>query len=207
MSRSGHIRLFNIIAPVYSLFFRRQVNNYRRIINNNAQIFNDRKYEILDIGCGTGALVYVLAHMGHQVEGVDASKSMIERARRFNQDNAASFRSGDVLDLYDPAEDLSRYEKQYDLVVASYVMHGLPREQRLAIYSAVKLLARKRVIIMDYNQKTNIFTSIIEWLEGGDYFNFIKNIEQEMENSFSSVRVISTGKRSAWYICECEHRS
>ncbi len=204
MNTSRHTRLFNMIAPVYGMFFWRQVRMYRRVIQENPQYFNDNEYDILDIGCGTGALAFVLAEMGHKVEGVDASSRMIKRARRFNRSNDAKFRVGDVLDLYDPAADLSRYEHKYDVVVASYVMHGLPKEQRMAIYGAMKLLARKRVIIMDYNQKRNIFTSFIEWLERGDYATFIKVIEQEMKNSFPVVRTINTGKRSAWYICECD---
>lgn len=204
MDTAKHVRLFDFIAPVYSLFFQKQVRRYRRLIQENSRYFSGGAYEILDIGCGTGALAGVLAEMGHKVEGVDASSRMINRARRLNRKNKAVFHIGDVLDLYDPAGDLSRFEKRYDFVIASYVLHGLPKEQRLAIYASMKLLARKRVFIMDYNQKRSIFTNLIEWLEKGDYFNFIRVIEQEMVNSFPVVKIVHTGKRSAWYICECD---
>jgi hypothetical protein len=51
-------------------------------------------------------------------------------------------------------------------------------------------------------------TSLIEWLERGDYFRFIlvaqkemKNCVQDMKLCFSSVRVIDVDKRAAWYVC------
>jgi 2-polyprenyl-3-methyl-5-hydroxy-6-metoxy-1,4-benzoquinol methylase len=203
---SGHIRTFEFIAPIYGLFFQRQVRNYRRVIRQNATYFTDGQYRILDIGCGTGALAFVLSEFGQNVTGVDGSPRMIKLAKRFNRKNQTTFQVRDVLDLYDPANDLSAYVRHYDLVVASYVLHGLQKEQRMALYGAMKLMAAKRVVIMDYNQKPGILVSVIEWLERGDYFNFIKSIETEMKNSFSQVHTIQTGKRSAWYICECDQR-
>jgi len=64
------------------------------------------------------------------------------------------------------------------------------------------------VIIYDYNQKRSLMTSFVEWLEQGDYFQFIKNPKIEMEDCvsemskcFSEVRVIEVDKRANWYIC------
>jgi 2-polyprenyl-3-methyl-5-hydroxy-6-metoxy-1,4-benzoquinol methylase len=206
MRLDSHIRMFDLIAPIYSLFFRRQVRSYGRVIRNNASCFTDGQYRILDIGCGTGALAFVLSDMGQSVLGVDGSPRMIRLARRFNRTNQATFQVGEALDLFDPANDLSAYVRHYDLVVASYVLHGLQKEQRMALYGAMKLIATKRVVIMDYNQNPGIMVSVIEWLERGDYFNFIKSIEAEMRESFSHVHTIQTGKRSAWYVCECDRR-
>jgi SAM-dependent methyltransferase len=198
---------------------------------------------VLDIGCGTGALVHVLSERGKQVSGLDGSARMIDRARRFNQDTSASFLVGDILDgrdftlisselleqaapshgsvaraspgsaepatsalsrAYEPMKD---EKKPFDLVVSSYVLHGLTREQRLKLYAIMKNLAGKRVVIMDYNQRRGWLTSFVEWLEGGDYEGFILAIHQEMKENFSQVHSIQTGKRAAWYICECDHRS
>lgn len=41
-----------------------------------------------------------------------------------------------------------------------------------------------------------------EWLEQGDYFNFIKMAEIEMKEHFKEVKVVDLHKRAAWYILE-----
>ena len=202
MCLASHIRLFDVIAPLYSLFFQLQVRNFRRIVQSNFSIIRDSQYRILDIGCGTGALALVLSEMGHAVTGVDGSARMIKIAKRLNRKNQATFLVGDALDWSDPDSPLAANRQNYDLVIASYVLHGLPKEQRLALYGTMKRLAAKRVIIIDYNQKRAALTSLIEWLERGDYFNFIKSVEAEMNVIFPKVNVVQTGKRSAWYVAD-----
>lgn len=184
--------IFDLIAPVYGWFFRYQIRNYQRRVKDNILFFQAHD-KVLDIGCGTGALAFVLDELGCEVTGIDSSAEMIKQARRLNQNNKANFLVGDVSSLSLP---------KYDLVTASYVLHGLQKDQRQMLYAEMKQLARKRVIIMDYNQRRGFLTSLIEWLERGDYFNFIKSAEKEMELVFTSVQVIQTGKRAAWYVCE-----
>ena len=213
MDIKRHIKIFDLIAPIYSLFFSYQVKNYRRIVANNPSLFMDGASQILDIGCGTGALAYVLSELGHEVTGIDGSKRMIAQARRLNHGNTSNFLVGNALSLslnesdtsdsHDERRKQSFYLQKYDIVVASYVLHGLQKNQRQKLYINMKYLVRKRIIIMDYNQRRSILTSIIEWLEHGDYFNFIKNAETEMQQSFPSVQIIQTGKRAAWYVCDC----
>ena len=202
MRLASHIRLFDLIAPLYSLFFQFQVRNYRRIIQNNLSIVMDGQYRILDIGCGTGALAFVLSEIGQSVTGIDGSARMIKIARWLNRNNQAVFQVGDALGRSDPGSPLADSRQNYDLVVASYVLHGLHQEQRMALYGTMKRLAAKRVVIMDYNQKRALLTSLVEWLERGDYFNFIKSAETEMKAIFPSVNIVQTGKRGAWYVAD-----
>lgn len=188
-----HIEIFDLIAPIYGWFFGYQVRNYRRIVGNNLSFFQDADCSVLDIGCGTGALAFVLSKLGCEVTGLDGSERMIIQAKRLNHGNTANFIVGNALSLTLP---------QFDLVIASYVVHGLVKDQRQKLYSEMKRLALKHVIIMDYNQNRGVLTSIIEWLEHGDYFNFVKSAEKEMQQVFANVQIIQTGKRSAWYICD-----
>lgn len=208
MDIKRHIQIFDLIAPVYSWFFSHQVRTYRRIIANHPAFLASRTSRIMDIGCGTGALAFVLAEHGHQVTGLDGSARMIALARRLNRGNQARFLVGNALELMSPqvgGPDISAdgQPEQYEIVVASYVLHGLQEKQRLELYKTMKRLASERVIIMDYNQRRGLLTSLVEWLEHGDYFNFIKAISSEMQQNFPSFQIIQTGKRSAWYICEC----
>jgi site-specific DNA-adenine methylase len=142
--------------------------------------------------------------MGHDVTGLDGSSRMIGLARRFNAGLPIRFLVGDALQLADQAITHG-LEPPYDVVVASHVLHGLERGQRLVLYEVMKQLAAKRVIIMDYNQRRSLLTSLIEWLERGDYFSFIREINDEMKASFPAVEVIPVGKRMSWYLCDCPH--
>jgi hypothetical protein len=69
-------------------------------------------------------------------------------------------------------------------------------------------VAKHYVIIHDYNANRSVLTSLIEYLEGGDYFYFIKHARRELQECkaeldrcFSQVEVIQVGKRANWYIC------
>jgi len=210
MDSSRHIRIFDQIAPVYRLFFSWQTRIYRRLTGQNRACFPDPPGTILDIGCGTGALACVLSGQGHLVVGVDGASAMIRHARQLCSGHAIQFVQADALRLDQSLVQIrqkdSKIPERFDVVVAGYVLHGLDATQRACLYSQMKKHARHRVIIMDYNQRRGLITSMVEWLEHGDYFNFIQVIHQEMVEHFPSVRIIETGKRAAWYICECrEH--
>ena len=218
MDVERHIRLFDLIAPVYSWFFSYQVHIYRRNLSANHSYFIGPPRTILDIGCGTGALAYVLSEHGHLVTGIDGSQRMVAVAKHLNRHNPSKFCILNVLDLSSPSLqdstlrlpdsqdqicESSFQPQSYDTVVASYVLHGLQQNDRLKLYATMKDLARKNVIIMDYNHRRGILTSFVEWLEQGDYFNFIKSAQDEMRQVFPDVQVIQTGRQSAWYICNC----
>jgi len=53
-----------------------------------------------------------------------------------------------------------------------------------------------------YYGKRGLLTTIIEWLERGDYFNFIKVAKDELDSVFLDVEVIDVDTRAAWYICK-----
>lgn len=42
--------------------------------------------KVMDLGCGTGALIPTLVNKGYEVTGVDASDNMLEIARKNNSD-------------------------------------------------------------------------------------------------------------------------
>ena len=69
------------------------------------------------------------------------------------------------------------------------------------MYAEMSRTAKHLVIIHDHNQKRSVLTNIIEWFEGGDYFNFIKKVEGELKEHFHDVRVIGVDLQAAWYVC------
>ncbi len=203
MSKKNSSFLFNAIAPVYGLFYNRQKKRYREVIRNMATEFDLASFgSILDVGCGTGSLCSILSESGLAVTGVDPAQKMLAIAKRQPENGSIRFLQANAL------EGLPFADQSFDLSIASYVAHGMQKSERIKLYSEMRRVTKSKVILYDYNQKRSLLTSLIEWLERGDYFQFIKNPKSEMENCvsemekcFSEVKVIEVGTRASWYIC------
>ncbi len=191
-----HARIFNLIAPVYNRFFRGQVKSYRAILDKYEELLKlPAGGRILDIGCGTGAFIYCLAERGYQTVGVDFSSSMLQAASKSTQGMLIEFLQGDV------TKGLDFPDASFDLVLSSYVLHGLSSQLRQKIYTEARRLSRSQVLFYDYNQKRQLLTDLIEWAEGGDYFGFVRHGEQEMRANFDNVTKIDVGPQTALYLC------
>lgn len=199
--------LFNKIARLYGLFFNGQVKNYRKIFDDIKEDFNFYSYEsVIDIGCGTGALCKVLQEHGLKVTGLDPADIMLEVARKKTGETQRNtlpieFICGNVL------EGLPFANKSFDLAISSYVAHGFPLKDRRVLYDEMRRVARDTVVFYEYNERRSLLTNIVEWVEGGDYFNFIKGIRDELLGEFGNLKVIHTGPRSALYICQIKKAS
>lgn len=189
--------LFDRIAPIYGRNFRFQNQVYLKIYQRShvREILSGCS-SVLDIGCGTGAMASALREIGYQVTGVDASLGMLRQAKKFVPANEA------LCVLSDFTSGLPFQPKKFDVCLASYVAHGLKAPQRLALYSEMRRLAGKLVIIHDYTDKRSLITSILEWGEGGDYFNFIKVVRDEICDFFGNLQVVTVESRGALYICQ-----
>lgn len=187
--------LFNAIAPIYSIFYNLQRKWFKEAMLNAEDSINLLNFKnVLDVGCGTGALCSVLHEKGLRVTGVDPAVVMINIAKKKNPN--IDFK------LIVAGESLPFSEGSFDVAMSSYVLHGMKSNERLFLYNEMKRVAKDYVIIHDYNEERAILTNIIEYLEGGDYFNFIKSAQKEMEAIFSEVKMVNVGVRSTWYICK-----
>lgn len=188
--------VFDIIAPIYGLFFNMQRKSFREVIDRLGEDigFEGRK-RILDVGCGTGALMSVLSGDRHTVWGIDGSEKMLQVAKKRLKGKDIELFKGNA------AKELPFRDKSFDMSIASYVAHGMVKDDRISMYREMKRVTDGIVVIHDYNKVRSLMTSIVEKLEGGDYFEFIRQPDVEMKEVFSSVRVLNAGKRSAWYVC------
>lgn len=194
--------LFNTIAFPYSLFFNWQVRGYRNILNNVKEDLGFSIYQsVIDIGCGTGALCKVFQENGLEVTGLDSAEAMLAIAKK-KTEKAKPNEPGIRFILGDVLEGVPFPDNSFDLAVSSYVAHGLMPNERLILYNEMRRVARCAAILIDYNEHRSLITDIAEFLEGGDYFNFIGNIRLELMEQFGNIQVINTGKRSAMYICK-----
>lgn len=203
MSKNSGKLLFNLIAPIYGLFYNKQKKHYTKVLAGVKDEVDLTSYEtILDVGCGTGALCAVLSEKGLKVTGIDPAEKMLAIARKKPENKTVQFINANVL------EKLPFENSFFDISIASYVAHGLQEHERIKMYAEMSRVTSFKVIIYDYNQQQSLWINIAEWLEGGDYFHFIRNAEYEMNNCvhelqqcFSEVRVINVSPRAAWYIC------
>ena len=145
----------------------------------------------LDIGCGSGAFTRALKQEGWDVDGVDAAQAMVAQAERLG----VACMYGNVLN------GLPFPDGSYDLVTAAYVAHGLPAKDRRLLFEETRRLSRGLVLFHDYNSVRSLTTDIAEFLEGGDYFNFIHDAAEEMNSAFTKVSIVPVGRQSAWYVC------
>jgi len=157
---------------------------------------------ILDVGCGTGALCSVLNEKGLSVTGIDPAEKMLNIAKKQPENQEVKFIQANVL------YRLPLGDKSIDISIASFVAHGMQNSERKQLYAEMSRVTQNYVIIYDYNQNMSLMTSFIEWLERGDYFRFIKEAENEMKNCvsemqecFSEIKVIDVDARASWYIC------
>ena len=195
--------LFNVIAPFYGLFYKTQKKHYAKIIEDMSNKLDLTAFNTaLDVGCGTGALCSVLNEMGLKVTGIDPAEKMLNIARNKPENKAIRFIKANAI------EGLPFDRKTFDISLASYVAHGLQPHERKQMYAEMSRVTGSKVIIYDYNEKRSLLITIAEWLEGGDYFHFIRNAKAEMENCecelsqcFSDVEVINVSPQAAWYIC------
>ena len=203
MGKSSSNFLFNTIAPIYSLFYGAQKKHYKKILEDMRSKLDLVTFEtVLDVGCGTGALCSVLNQKGLKVTGIDPAEKMIKIASEKPENKSIRFLKANVL------EGLPFPDKSFDVSMASYVAHGLQQYERKMMYAEMSRVTSSKVIIYDYNQQRSLPVTVVEWLEGGDYFNFIRNAKNEMEDCehelsecFSDVKVINVSPRAAWYIC------
>lgn len=204
MSRENSEALFNFIAPVYRLFYHKQKKQFTKVLRAVASELDLSSYRtVLDVGCGTGALCAVLHAHGLRATGVDTAQRMLDTAIRNPENGGVRFRKVDA------DQPLPFSDQRFDISIASYVAHGMGREERKRLYTEMSRVTRHKVIIYDYNQRKRPLTSLIEWLERGDYFHFIKTAETEMRDCvsemgacFAAVRVIGAGEHASWYVCD-----
>jgi ubiquinone/menaquinone biosynthesis C-methylase UbiE len=190
------IRIFNVIAPIYGLFYDYQRANYKSILNKAEKELGLAKFSsIIDLGCGTGALCAELEKRNLDVTGVDPAQRMLEIAKKKSRNKSIKFLQASALDRL-PFED-----KSFDISITSYVAHGLDSADRKILYAEMNRIARHLVVVCDYNKRRSIGADFIESLEGGDYFNFVETGLIEMTEFFHQVEVIDVATQTALYLC------
>jgi len=150
----------------YRTFIDPLLKSGRTLIQNNIE----GGQTVLDVACGTGALVFDLAENAKKVIGIDLSESML-KAARFEQKkrgiNNIEFITAD-------ASQLSVFtEKEFDVVTLSMALHQFDPEIHSPILNELKRVGKK-IIIVDYSvplpkNTYSLAVKIIEFLAGKEH--------------------------------------
>ena len=135
----------------------------------------------VDMGCGTGRLLYRLKDIAAVTVGVDSSPEMLEQARKlFNEENGnVKLRLGEL-------EHLPIRDEEADYAIISMALHHLS-EPGKAIAEASRILNKKgKLIIADFEKHGN---ESLREKYGDRWLGFSS---EEIENYISSNRFVLT---------------
>ncbi|MFU2158785.1 MULTISPECIES: class I SAM-dependent methyltransferase [Caldisericum] len=155
---------------------------YRKIIDPNlkglrGQILDEIKNcnKLIDIGCGTGALVIEASLVCKNAIGIDLSSKMIEVALK----TKTKMKLGNVNFFHGGIEVLRIFkDKEFDFATFSMSIHEMDEKERILLLNEALRVA-KEVIVADYLIPAETFPSdlgviFVEFIAGLNHFkNYI----------------------------------
>ncbi|CUS99949.1 class I SAM-dependent DNA methyltransferase [Candidatus Chrysopegis kryptomonas] len=112
---------YTALAEIYD-FVMRDVpyKRWSKYITKLMKNFQPKAKRILDLACGTGTMILLLKKQGFEVDGVDSSAQMIEKAKMKVKSDDVKFFVSDMLDF--------KTDKKYDVALCLYdSVNYLPR--------------------------------------------------------------------------------
>jgi SAM-dependent methyltransferase len=132
--------------------------------------------KVIDVGCGTGRLEFVLSDKCKSALGIDLSERNIDRANLSllrNPDDKISFKHNNLREI------TSDVNVHFDYAILTYVIHEVNEDERLDILIEVSSVADK-IIIGDYlvprPKGIGVFLSeLIEFIAGKEHYKNYKS--------------------------------
>ena len=155
----------------YDYFIAPNQDKAFRLLKN--LIKNDSS--VIDVGCGTGRLVFQLKDICRRVDGVDLSLRNINVAlKKLNQTKSANvqFHHSDV------GEFLKDNSIKFDYAVMSYVIHEMDESLRVNVLNSLAVYVNK-IILVDYLAPKpkgfiKYLNEVVEFLAGSDHYRNYK---------------------------------
>ena len=149
---------------------------------------------MLDIDCGTGKWERLFKQLrAARVIGIDLSDKMLARARRSYPD----------IEFYKVnAVDMRMFEdNSFDIVTASFVLHGPDRYNRNRILSEMVRVARVAVVVHDFDSRPlPFFSRLVEDIERSHYRDFQETFMDDLRQFGYGVRKVELRSHLALYI-------
>ena len=187
--------IFNFIAPIYSYLSPSIEKAFSKAIDKVQKEINIKGKTVMDIGTGTGAWAANFKLAGAEyVVGIDFAEKMLKKAKL--QYPEMEFVKGN-------AENLSHFaDNTFDIVTASFVLHGVKADKRANILSEMKRVSRKHIVLHDFVGKTPWIIRILEFMERSDYKFFKQNICYELNLKFTNCSRIPVKYGTGIYLAE-----
>ena len=187
--------MFNAIASVYAKMDGGLMKSYEKSIDLVKEEIDLENKLVLDIGTGTGAWAAMfMKNNASAVHGVDIATKMLKESKRKHPEIEFSIGNAEKLDQIK--------DNSYDIVTASYVVHGVKADRRAKIIAEMRRISKKHIIIHDFVGRTALFVRFLEFVEKSDYKNFKKNFCDELKTIFSNTKRIDAGDGSGLYIAK-----
>ena len=187
--------IFNFIAPLYGRIAKNVAKKYDRIINIVDAEINIEGKTVLDLGTGTGSwATKFFEKKAEKVVGIDFAEKMIANAKKVFPEIVFFQCNGEKLEKI--------ADKSFDIVTASYVLHGVKKDKRKLILQQMKRVSRKYVVFNDFAGKVSLPVKLLEFVERSDMPYFKSHFEDELKQFFSKVKLIEVRKGGGIYIAE-----
>ncbi len=114
-----------------------------------SELAKEYQGEILDVGCGTGRVLIHLARQGHQVQGIDQDRAMLDRLER-KLEQAPQLRKHTSVTAADVLEH--EYQARFALILLTYngLMHFHEQERQIALLAKLRRwLAQDGLLVID----------------------------------------------------------
>lgn len=186
--RSGQfadLRLAELLSPMAGKWMR-EIHKY---------LPAGQKLRILDIGTGSGFFAILLAAEGHQVTGIDLTPSMIENARKINEQMGTDARFR-VMD----AEHLSFQDENFDLIITRNLTWTLPNPAKAYEEWGRVLKPGGKILNFDANYGMADFAQEDEELPESHVHRTIEMDLRKECNRIKNQLAISRQNRPAWDI-------
>lgn len=163
-------KAFDLLAPFYNIMTLPLV----RVRNQVVDFANAGKGStVLDVATGTGQQAFAFAKRGHDVIGVDLTKSMLDIARKHNKGGLVKFEAADATHL--------RFEaNSFDVSCVSFALHDMPPNIREKVFQEMVRVTKPGgiIVVVDYDLPRNkigraLIYRLITLYEGEYYKQFI----------------------------------
>ncbi len=150
-------------------------------------LVKDKKYKILDVGCGTGQLLRDIQQFeGYnlQLYGIDFSKEMIERGKTLG---------GDINYQQLKVEELEKIKDTFDIVICT---HSFPyyKEQRVVLQQFRRLLKEDGNLLMAQASQNDFYDALamffVKFTTGSAKYPSVGNMKEMTEELFLWEKVI-----------------